>query len=89
MQLHSSYIVSEAPGEDTSADDIFPIYHLSIQKHTPLITIFITIIDQQVPIEVETGASTSIINWDTFLELKRKSCLNLSLTVIKLRTYFG
>ena len=89
MQPLSSNTVSKTPTENTSNDDIFTIYHLSIRKPTPPIPIFITITNQQVPMEVDKFDSTSIINWDTLLELKRKSCPNLSPTVSKLRIYSG
>ena len=58
-------------------------------KPTPPITIFITTAHQKVSSEVNTVASANIISWDTLLELKRKSCFNLSSTVSKMRTYFG
>ena len=89
MQPHSSNITSETPGENTSDEDIFTIYHLIIRKPTSPITFYITIVDQQVPIDVDTGASKSITNWNTFLELKRKSCLNFPPAETKLRRYSG
>ena len=61
--------------------------YVSGNKQTPPITIFIIIADQQVPMEVDTCDSISIINWDTFSELNRRSCLNLSPAVSKLRIY--
>ena len=46
MQAHSSNTIFGTPGEDTFDDDIFTIYHLIIQKPTPSITFYITIVNQ-------------------------------------------
>ena len=64
--MHSSNIVLGTILVENSEDDLFSIYWLLTSDVTPPITIFITIADHTLPIEINTGTSISLLNWETF-----------------------
>ena len=55
----------------------------------PPITIFVTIACHTSSIEIDTGASISLLNWETFQKVNYKSDISLSPTKSKLKTYSG
>ena len=59
---HSSNVVSETILIENPEDDLFSIYRLLTSNVTPPITVFITIADHTLPIEIDTGASLSLLN---------------------------
>ena len=55
----------------------------------PPITIFVTIACHTLSIEIDTGASISLLNWETFQKVNYKSDISLLPTKSKLKTYSG
>ena len=86
---HSSNVVSETILVENSEDDFFSIYRLLTSNVTPPITVFITIADHTLPIEIDTGASISLLNWETFQKVNYESNISLLPTKSKLKTYSG
>ena len=86
---HSSNVVSETTLVESSEDDLFSIYQLLTSNITPPITVFITIAGHKLPIEIDTGASISLLNWETFQKINCESNISLLLTKSKLKTYSG
>ena len=84
-----SYVISETTDNDNSDDDLFSIYQLDRKMSSQPIIITIMIENQNVPIEIDTGASISLIKWDTFKKINCKSNIILSPTSCKLKTYSG
>ena len=68
---------------------MFSIYQLSNSNPSTPITVFITIANHKLPIEVDTGASISLLNWNTFQKLNCKSNISLLLTKSKLKMDSG
>ena len=71
---YTSNVVVET---EESEEDLFSIYHLS-HKPTPPIKLNIVINNCTVPIEVDTGASISLLNWTTFEKVKQNSKYHVS-----------
>ena len=86
---HSSNVVSETTLVESSEDDLFSIYQLLTSNITPPMTVFITIAGHKLPIEIDTGASISLLNWETFQKINCESNISLLLTKSKLKTYSG
>ena len=82
-------VISETTDNDNSDNDLFSVYQLDHKKSSQPIIITIMIENQNVPIEIDTGASISLINWDTFKKINCKSNIILSPTSCKLKTYSG
>ena len=68
-------------------DEFYDIYSLSMLRN-PLLVVEAKINGADVKMEVNTGASRSIINMETYNTIKRKSD-SLTYTKSKLRTYLG
>ena len=68
-------------------DGFYDIYSLSMSRNPPLV-VEAKINGTDVKMEVDTGASESIINTGTYNTIKRKSD-SLTYTNSKLRTYLG
>ena len=85
----SSNVVIETIPSENSKDDVFSIYQLRNSNPSTLITVFITIANHKLPIEVDTGASISFLNWNTFQKLNCKSNISLLPTKTKLKMYSG
>ena len=68
-------------------DEFYDIYSLSMLRN-PLLVVEAKISGADVKMEVNTGASRSIINMETYNTIKRKSD-SLTYTKSKLRTYLG
>ena len=68
-------------------DEFYGIYSLSMLRN-PLLVVEAKISGADVKMEVDTGASKSIINMETYNTIKRKSD-SLTYTNSKLRTYLG
>ena len=68
-------------------DEFYGIYSLSMLRN-PLLVVEAKISGADVKMEVDTGASKSIINMETYNTIKRKSD-SLTYTNSKLRTYSG
>ena len=68
-------------------DEFYGIYSLSMLRN-PLLVVEAKISGADVKMEVDTGASKSIINMETYDTIKRKSD-SLTYTNSKLRTYSG
>ena len=85
----SSNVVIETIPNENSEDDVFSIYQLRNSNPSTPITVFITIANHKLPIEVDTGASISLLNWNTFQKLNCKSNISLLPTKSKLKTYSG
>ena len=68
-------------------DEFYDIYSLSMSRN-PLLVVEAKINGTDVKVEVNTGASKSIINMETYNTIKRKSD-SLTYTNSKLRTYSG
>ena len=68
-------------------DEFYDIYSLSMSRNPPLV-VEAKINGTDVKMEVDTGASKSIINMETYNTTKRK-CDSLTYTNSKLRTYSG
>ena len=68
---------------------MFSIYRLLTSNVTPPITVFITLTGHTLPIEIDPGASISLLDWETFQKVNHE--LNISLLPIesKLKTYSG
>ena len=79
----------ETTDEGQSDEDFFMIYQLDHKKSTWPIVITSSIENQNIPIEIDTGASVSLINWETFKKINCKSNIILSPTSCKLKTYSG
>ena len=75
--------------DENSEDDLFSIYQLRNSNPSTPIAVFITIANHKLPIEVDTGASISLLNWNTFQKLNCKSNISLLPTKSKLKTYSG
>ena len=85
----SSNVVIETIPNDNSEDDVFSIYQLRNWNPSTPITVFITIANHKLAIEVDTGASISLLNWNTFQKLNCESNISLLPTKSKLKTYSG
>ena len=85
VRAHYSNIVTRAKLEDF---DLFAIYRLNY-KLAPPVKVNIEGNRFVFPIEVDTGASTSLLNWDTFQKINISSQFVLSPTKCKLETYSG
>ena len=68
---------------------MFSIYRLLTSNIAPPITVFITIAGHRLPIEVDTGTSISLLNWETFQKINCESNISLLPTKSKLKTYSG
>ena len=68
---------------------MFSIYQLLTSNVTPPITIFITIADHSLPIEIDTGALVSLLNWETFQKVNCESNISLLQTESKLKMDSG
>ena len=66
-------------------DEFYGIYSLSMLRN-PRLVVEVRISGADVKMEVDTGASKSIINMETYNTIKRKSD-SLTYTNSKLRTY--
>ena len=55
----------------------------------PPITVFITTAGHTLPIEIDTGASISLLNWETFQKVNHGLDISLLLTESKLKMYSG
>ena len=88
VKLSSNAVIETIPDEN-SVDDVFTIYQLRNSNPSTLITVFITIANHKLPIEVDTGASISLLNWNTFQKLNCKSNISSLPTKSKLKTYSG
>ena len=86
---HPSNIVSETILVENSEDDLFSIYWLLTSNVTPPVTVFIIISDHTLPIEIDTGASISFLNLETFQKVNYESNISLLPTKSKLKTYSG
>ena len=84
---HSSNVVSETTLVESSKDDLFSIYRFLASNITPPITVFITIAGQNLPIEIDTEASISLLNWETFQKINCESNISLLSTKSKFKTY--
>ena len=84
-----SNVISKTTDNDNSDDDLFSVYQLDHKTSRQPIIITVMIENQNVPIEIDTGASISLINWDTFKKINCKSNIILSPTSCKLKTYSG
>lgn len=88
QHTHPSNIVRESNESDENNEiDLLTIYHLN-HKPTPPIIVEIEINNVVVPIEVDTGASTSLLNLETF-KVINNSNIELQPTTCKLKTYSG
>ena len=65
------------------------IYQLDHKKFTLPTVITISIENQNIPVEIDTGASISLINWETFKKINCNSNIILLPTSCKLKTYSG
>ena len=81
--------VVQSKENSTEADDdeFFDIYSLSMARNLPLV-VEAKMNGTDIKMEVNTGASTSIINMETYNAIKCKSN-SLKFTNSKLRTYLG
>ena len=70
-------------------DGVFSIYQLRNSNPSTPIKVFITIANHTLPIEVDSGASISLLNWNMFQKLNCKSNISLLPTKSKLKTYSG
>ena len=86
---HSSNVFSKTTLVKSSEDDLFLIYWLLTSNITPPTTVFITIAGHKLPIEIDTGASISLLNWETFQKINCESNISLLPTKSKLKTYSG
>ena len=68
---------------------MFLINWLLTSNITPPTTVFITIAGHKLPIEIDTGASISLLNWETFQKINCESNISLLPTKSKLKTYSG
>ena len=85
----SSNAAIETIPDENSEDDVFSIYQLRNSNPSTSITVFITIANHKLPIEVDTGASISLLNWNTFQKLNCKSNISLLPAKSKLKMYSG
>ena len=85
VRAHSSNIVTRVKLEDF---DLLAIYRLNY-KLAPPVKVNIEENRFVFPMEVNTGASTSLLNWDTFQKINISSQFILSPTKCKLETYSG
>lgn len=83
VRAHSSNIVTRVKLEDF---DLLAIYRLNY-KLAPPVKVNIEENRFVFPMEVNTGASTSLLNWDTFQKINISSQFILSPTKCKLQTY--
>ena len=74
---HSSNVVLETTLVENLEDDLFLIYRLLTSNITPPITVFIIIAGHNLPIEIDTGASISLLNWETFQKVNYESDISL------------
>ena len=72
-----SNVISETTDEGQSNEDFFTIYQLDHKKSTQPIVITISIENQNIPVEIDTGASISLINWEMFNKINCKSSIIL------------
>ena len=79
----------ETTNEGQSDEDFFTIYQLDQKKSTWPIVITISTENQNIPIDIDTGASISLINWEAFKKINCKSNIILSPMLCKLKTYSG
>ena len=86
---HSSNVVLETTLVESSEDALFSIYRLLTSNIMPPITVFIVIAGHNLPIEIDTGASISLLNWETFQKTNCESNISLLPTKSKLEAYSG
>ena len=84
-----SNVISDTTDEGQSDEDFFTIYQLDHKKSNQPIVITISIENQNIPVEIDIGASISLINWETFKKINCKSNIILLPTSCKLKTYSG
>ena len=77
----------ETIDEGQSDEDFFTIYQLDQKKSTWPIVITISIENQNIPVEIDTGASISLIIWETFKKINCRFNIILAPTSCKLKTY--
>ena len=65
------------------------VHWLLTSNFMPPITVFITIAGHTLPIEIDTGALISLLNWETFQKVNHGLDISLLLTESKLKTYSG
>ena len=70
-------------------DAIYSMYYFSSQKPRPPIIIKISVAGCVIPIEVDTGASTNIINLETFEDIRKRTPIKLNTFMGKLKTCSG
>ena len=66
---------------------MFSIYRFLASNITPPITVFITIAGQNLPKEIDTEASISLLNWETFQKINCESNISLLPTKSKFKMY--
>ena len=75
--------------DEDSADEIFNIYKLATEEKQEPYKLNVRINSNDVIMEIDTGASISIINYDTYSKLVKKSKSSLMKSNVMLRTYSG
>ena len=73
--------------DEDSADEIFNIYKLATEEKQEPYKVNVRINSNDVVMEIDTGASISIINYDTYSKLVKKSKSSLMKSNVILRTY--
>ena len=68
-----SNVISETTDEGQSDEDFFTIYQLHHKKSTQPTVITISIENQNIPVEIDTSAFISLINWETLKKINCKS----------------
>ena len=86
---HSSNVVLEITLVESLEDDLFSIYRLLTSNIMPAITVFIIIAGHNLPIEIDTGALTSLLNWEAFQKVNCESDISLLPTKSKLKANSG
>ena len=75
--------------DEDSADEIFNIYKLATEEKQEPYKVNVRIDLNDVVMEINTGASIGIINYDTYSKLVKKSKCSLMKSNVMLRTYSG
>ena len=83
----SNVVQTKENSTEVDNDEFYDIYSLSMLRN-PLLVVEAKISGADVKMEVDTGASKSIINMEIYNTIKRKSD-SLTYTNSKLRTYSG
>ena len=83
----NNVVQSKENSTEADDDEFFDIYSLSMARNLPLV-VEAKMNGTDIKMEVNTGASTSIINMETYNAIKCKSN-SLKFTNSKLRTYLG